>query len=54
MILTIKGDINRYYVETLCLVFFPGATFGENEQPGEGVPEISVTVLDDGPSNTAY
>ena len=54
MILKIKGDINRYYVQTLCLVFFPGETFGENEMPGAGVPEMSVTVLDDGPSNTAY
>lgn len=54
MILNIKGNINRYYVETLCLVFFPGATFGENETPSDGVPEMSVTVLDDGPSYTAY
>lgn len=54
MILNIKGDINRYYVETLCMVFFPGETFGENEISGSGVPEMSVTVLDDGPSNTAY
>ncbi|MBR7117215.1 MAG: coproporphyrinogen dehydrogenase HemZ [Clostridia bacterium] len=54
MILKIKGDISRYYVETLCLVFFPGETFGENEVAGEGVPEMSVTVVDDGPSHTAY
>ena len=54
MILNIKGNISRYYVETLCLVFFPGATFADGEKPGPGIPEMSVTVLDDGPSNTAY
>lgn len=54
MILNIKGDINRYYVETLCMVFFPGETFSDNEMPGQGVPEMSVTVLDDGPTITAY
>ena len=47
MILKINGDINKYYVQTLCMVFFPGATFGENEIPGEGVPEVAVEVYRD-------
>ena len=47
MILKIHGDINRYYVQTLCMVFFPGSTFGENEEPGEGIPEVTVEVLRD-------
>ena len=47
MILKINGDINKYYVQTLCMVFFPGATFGENEQPGIDVPEVSVDVYHD-------
>ena len=42
MILRVEGDINRYYVQTLCLIFFPGASFGENEEPGYGVPEVTV------------
>ena len=55
MILRIEGDINRYYVQTLCMVFFPGATFGENEEPGEGVPEVNVNVYGDSEgSQTAY
>ena len=54
MILNVSGDISRYYVETLCLVFFPGETFGEGEVPGPGVPEISVTVLEDDQVSTAY
>ncbi len=44
MILKINGDINRYYVQTLCMIFFPGSTFGENEVPGEGVPEVYVDI----------
>lgn len=44
MILQIKGDINQYYVQTLCLVFFPGAKFREDEQPGPDVPSVSVEV----------
>ena len=55
MILRVEGDINRYYVQTLCMVFFPGATFGENELPGIGVPEVLVNVYkeEDG-SDTAF
>ncbi len=44
MILKINGDINRYYVQTLCMIFFPGSTFGENETPGDGVPEVTVDI----------
>ncbi len=44
MILRIEGEINRYYVETLCMVFFPGATFSESEAAGVDVPEVTVCV----------
>ena len=56
MILKINGNINKYYVQTLCMVFFPGATFGESEEPGEGVPEVAVDVDndEDGKGVTAY
>ncbi len=47
MILRIDGEINTYYVQTLCMVFFPGATFGENEEPGSDVPEVSLKVYKD-------
>ena len=55
MILRVEGGINRYYVQTLCMVFFPGATFGENELPGIDVPEVNVNVYkeSDG-SDTAF
>ena len=29
------------------MVFFPGATFGENEVPAEGVPEVNVSVFNE-------
>lgn len=55
MILHVEGDINKYYVQTLCMVFFPGSTFGENEKGGEDIPEVNVNVYpDDEDSVTAY
>ena len=44
MILHINGDINRYYVQTLCMIFFPGSTFPDDEQPADEVPELTVSV----------
>ena len=55
MILRIDGNISRYYVETLCMVFFPGATFGECEESGIGVPEVNVNAYsDDAGNETAF
>lgn len=55
MILHVDGNINRYYVQTLCMVFFPGSTFGENEESREDVPEVTVsTYLDKEGAETAY
>lgn len=55
MIVHIDGNINKYYVETLCLVFFPGSTFGEHETPRPDVPEVWVSVYqDDQGQDTAY
>ena len=31
MYLVINGDLNKYYMQTLCMLFFPGATFSEDE-----------------------
>ncbi|MBR2465640.1 MAG: coproporphyrinogen dehydrogenase HemZ [Clostridia bacterium] len=55
MILHVDGNINKYYVQTLCMVFFPGATFGENEEPRSDTPEVTVsTYLDKEGAETAY
>ncbi len=48
MILKVEGNVNKYYAQTLCLVFFPGATFGENEEGGRGIPEVTISVYPDG------
>ena len=45
MILNLNGDINRYYVQTLCMIFFPGASFPDGEQPGPGVPELTLNLV---------
>ncbi len=47
MILHIDGEINKYYVQTLFMVFFPGSTFGESEELRDGVPEAWVSVYPD-------
>ena len=47
MILRIEGDINRYYAQTLCMIFFPGATFGEDEERAEGIPEVHISTYKD-------
>ncbi|MBO7304567.1 MAG: coproporphyrinogen dehydrogenase HemZ [Clostridia bacterium] len=55
MILNIDGDINRYYVQSLCMIFFPGSTFAADEKKGEDVPEVTVRIYPDGEhAVTAY
>ncbi len=50
MKLFIKGDINSYYVQTLCMIFFPGAKFSEEEEVTDktDILDIEVEHLDDG------
>ena len=45
MKLTVTGDINAFYVQTLCMIFFPGEKFVENQEINENTPimEVSVT-----------
>ena len=31
MYLKINGDLNKYYLQTICMLYFPGATFSESE-----------------------
>ena len=42
MIVHLDGDLNRYYVQTLCMIFFPGEKFSENEEPSPETPELWV------------
>ena len=42
MKLYIDGNINRYYVQTLCMIFFPGEKFPEDEEVTEDTKVLSV------------
>ena len=46
MILNIQGNLNRYYAQTLCLIYFPGAKFGEGEVERADVPVVDFVVID--------
>lgn len=66
MRLILDGPVNVYYVQTLCMIFFPGAKFGEAEKNDPTAPEVRLmlterdggmeakaTVTVDGASETA-
>ena len=46
MKLSISGNINSYYVQTLCMIFFPGEKFSENaeQDPEVATPELSLAL----------
>ena len=54
MLIKLESPINRYYVQTLCMIFFPGAKFGENEEEGEDVPSLYLRTCKDDTHITAY
>jgi oxygen-independent coproporphyrinogen-3 oxidase len=40
----IEGKINAYYVQMLCMIFFPGTNFKVETQQAEGEPSLYVRV----------
>ena len=44
MKLILDGNINVYYIQTLCMIFFPGAKFGAAEQNDPDAPELRLTL----------
>ena len=42
MKLYIDGNINRYYVQTLCMIFFPGEKFPADEEVTEATPVLDL------------
>ena len=46
MKLNISGNINSYYVQTLCMIFFPGEKFSENaeDDPNVATPELTLSL----------
>lgn len=53
MKLFIDGNINRYYVQTLCMIFFPGAKFPSEEEEGDDVPSLWLKLTCDSEKATA-
>ena len=53
MRLTVNGDINEYYVQTLCLLFFPASKFSKSDASADETPEAIVNVDFDGEKATA-
>lgn len=43
MFISINGDINRYYVQTLCMIYYPGAKFTDTEEE-DGTPSLEVSI----------
>ncbi len=54
MMIHLDGKINRYYVQTLCMIFFPGETFSEGELPTTDKPELWVRLESNEVGYTAY
>ncbi len=46
MKLKLDGNINVYYVQTLCMIFFPGAKFGAGEQDNPDAPELQLKLTE--------
>ena len=54
MKLYVEGNINRYYVQTLCMIFFPGEKFPEDEEVTEKTPVVSLRLTCDEERAVAY
>ncbi len=46
MKLILNGDINQYYVQTLCMIFFPGEKFGDAEAENPNAPLLRLDLTD--------
>ena len=44
MKLILDGNINVYYIQTLCMIFFPGAKFGAEEESNPNAPILKLTL----------
>ncbi len=53
MKLVINGGVSTYYMQSLCLLFFPGAKFSESEVVTENTPVVTVDVRRDEQSVTS-
>ena len=46
MKLKVQGIVDPFYVQTLCMIFFPGAKFSEEEPEDGSVPLVEVSVVE--------
>ncbi len=44
MRLYIDGPVNKYYIQTLCMIYYPGSKFSEDEPVDENTPEMWVSM----------
>ncbi len=54
MKLILDGNINAYYIQTLCMIFFPGAKFGAAEQENPNAPELYLRMTENENGVEAY
>ena len=47
MKLILDGKINPYYVQTLCMIFFPGEKFGAGEETREDAPVLKLSLREE-------
>ena len=47
MKIILDSPINKYYVQTLGMIFFPGEHFAENEELAAGEPILSVKTVEE-------
>ena len=44
MKLNIEGKVNVYYVQTLCMIFYPGEKFSEDQEIAPDTPVLDLHV----------
>ncbi len=54
MKLILDGNINAYYIQTLCMIFFPGAKFGALEHENPDAPEMYLRMSEQTDGVEAY
>ncbi len=44
MRLYIDGPVNKYYIQTLCMIYYPGSKFSDDEPIAEDTPELWISM----------
>ena len=47
MKVSITGSVNKYYVQMLCMIFFPGEHFSQNEEENKDSPELDLSLCEE-------